>query len=172
MPSRVLYQIPLATWPYRLVMAAACLFVVTVICGWLLPRTIQRVRNLLDTSSALAAVAVAAASILGVIGFGTLFLLIALIRNPQAYVTNTGVTKENVFCQEPKSFTWTNISQVYCRSEYPEVISSIIIVAADGRRIELGNTGGVDFASMYELFENQLGAGVVRNCDGLPKSLH
>jgi hypothetical protein len=169
MPPHVLYQIPLATWPVRLIMGSACLFVLVTICVWWLPRSIRRVRNLFGTSRAQAAAGMAVAMISVAIGFGLLFLLIALIRNPQAYVTNAGVTKENVFHRKPVSFTWEEISYVYCRSENVGTISSIIVVANDGRRIDLGNTGGVDFASMYELFENQLGPTVVQNCDGLPK---
>jgi hypothetical protein len=171
MPPHVLYQIPLATWPVRLIMGAACLFVLVTICVWWLPRSIVRVRNLFGKSRAQAAVgmAVAMISISIAIGFGLLFLLIALIRNPQAYVTDTGVTKANLFHQKPVSFTWEEISHVHCRSENVGAISSIIVVAKDGRRIDLGNTGGVDFASMYELFQNQLGPMVVHNCDGSPK---
>ena len=135
MPPHVLYQIPLATWPVRLIMGAACLFVLVTICVWWLPRSIRRVRNLFGKSRAQAAVgmAVAMISISIAIGFGLLFLLIALIRNPQAYVTDTGVTKENLFHQKPVSFTWEEISHVHCRSENVGAISSIIVVAKDGR---------------------------------------
>lgn len=169
MPSRVLYQIPLATWPYRLIMAAACLFAVVAICVWWLPRSIRHVRTLLVKSRARAAIGMSIAMIPIAIVSLPLFLLIALIINPQAYVTDNGVTKESVFHRKPVSFTWEEIRRVYCRSENVGAISSIIVVANDGRRIDLGNTGGVDFASLYELLENQLGPVVVQNCDGLPK---
>ena len=167
MPSRVLYQIPLAAWPTRLVMAAACLLFLAAICRWWLPTSIRRVRDRLDRSTAHAAVGVAVAMIPVAIGFGPLFLLIALLRNPQATVTDAGVTKESVFHRKPTSFRWDEIAQVYCRSETAGAIESIVVVARDGRRIELGNTGGVDFASMYELFENQLRPAVVKKCDAL-----
>ena len=169
MPTRVLYQIPLATWPYHLIMGSACLIVLVMICVWWLPKLIRRVRHQFGESWGQAAVGTVVAMVPTAIGFGLLFLLIALIRNPQAYVTDTGVTKESVFHQTPVSFTWQEISRVYCRSESVGAISSIVVVANDGRRIELGNTGGVDFASMYELFENQLGPMVVRHCDGVPE---
>jgi hypothetical protein len=61
---------------------------------------------------------------------------------------------KSVFHRKLVSFTWKEISHVYCRSEDVGAISSIIVVANDGRRIGLGNTGGVDFASMYELKTN------------------
>jgi len=169
MPSHVLYQIPLATLPYRLVMVSTCLFVIVAIWFWWLPRLIRHMRHVVGKSGAQGAAGLAVAMISIAIGLGLLFLLIALIKNPQAYVTDTGVTKENVFYREPVSFTWGEIVRVSCRSEEIGTIASIILVANDGRRIELGNTGGVDFASMYVLFENQLGPTIVRDCDGLPK---
>ena len=168
MPSSVLYQIPLAAWPHRLIMAATCLFLLAAICGWWLLRSIRRLRNPPNASRAQAAVGVAVAMIPVAIGFGPLFLLIALVRNPQAYVTDAGVTKESLFHRKPTSFRWDEIAHVYCRSENVGAISSIVVVARDGRRIDLGNTGSVDFASMYELFDNQLGSAVVQNCDALP----
>ncbi|MGA2044319.1 MAG: hypothetical protein ABSG83_13225 [Roseiarcus sp.] len=168
MSSRVLYQIPLAAWPYRLMMAATCLLFVAALCCWWLPRSIRRLRILLAESRAHAAIGVAFAMIPVAIGFGALVLLIALLRNPQAYVTDAGVTKESLFHRKPTSFRWDEIAHVYCRSENVGALSSIVVVARDGRRIDLGNTGSVDFASMYELLENQLGSEVVQNCDALP----
>jgi hypothetical protein len=114
MPSHVLYQIPLATWPVRLIMGSACLLVLVTICVWWLPRSIRRVRNLFGKSGAQTAAGMAVAVISIAIGFGLLFLLIVLIRNPQAYVTDTGVTKESVFHRNPVSFTWEEIGHVYC----------------------------------------------------------
>jgi hypothetical protein len=151
-------------------MAAACLFVFLTICGWWLPRLIRRVPPLLANSKATAGFAMAVVLLSAAIGLFPLFLLIALIKNPQGYVTDMGVTKESVFYQQPVSFTWDEIGRVYCRSADDRAISSIEIVAKDGRKISFGNTGGVDFASMYELFENQLGPGVVKICDSLRRS--
>jgi hypothetical protein len=45
------------------------------------------------------------------------------------------------------------------------VVTGINVVAHDGRKIGFGNTGGVDFASMYELFQNQLGPVVAHRCE-------
>lgn len=92
-------------------------------------------------------------------------LLIALIRNPMSYVTDAGVTKEGVIFWRPISLVWEDIANVYCRSENDGAVSAITLVASDGRRIDLGNAGGVGFASMYELVEKQLGPAVVHRCD-------
>jgi hypothetical protein len=167
MPSRVLYRIPLAAGPARLVMAAACLLLVATICGWWLPRAIRRLRGLRERSRAQAAFGVAAVVIPAAIAVWPLALLIALVRNPEATVTDAGVAKESVFQRAPTRFGWDEIAEVFCRSETAGAIESIVVVARDGRRIELGNTGGVDFASLYELFGNQLGPGVVKPCDAL-----
>ena len=170
MPSRILFQIPLATWPYRLAMAAVCLIVVLTICGWWLPRLLRHMRSVLAKSKAMAAFGIAVAIVSAAIGVAPLLLLIALIKNPQAYVTDAGVMKESVFYLEPTSITWDQIRQVYCRGEDAGTISSLEIVAKDGRGISLGNTHSADFASMYELIENQLGPSVVKTCNFLRKS--
>jgi hypothetical protein len=168
MPSRILYQIPFATWPFRLAIAAICLIVVVTICGWWLPRLTRHLRGLFARSRAMAVFGIAVAMLSVVIAVVMLGLLIAVIKNPQAYVTDVGVTKENVFSRQPTSIAWDEIRQVYCRGE--GTIESIEILAKDGRGISLGNTGGADFDSMYELFENQLGPSVVKSCDLLRKS--
>jgi hypothetical protein len=62
------------------------------------------------------------------------------------------------------SLTWGEIAQVYCRLGRSGGANAISLVATDGRRIAFGNTGGVDFESMHELFENQLSPKVVRRC--------
>lgn len=165
MSSHVLYQIPYATWPVRAVMAAVCLILVVAIFGWWLPRAIRLLRNLPGLSVGQATAGFAVAVVPLVIGFGPLVVLIALIRNPMAYVTATGVTKESVFQRSPVSISWADTKHVYCRLGGDGGVTEIALVAADGRRIELGNTGGVDFASMYELFRNQLGPMVVHRCE-------
>lgn len=48
--------------------------------------------------------------------------------------------------------------------------ATISLVGIDGRQIGFGNTGGVDFESMYELFANQLGPRVVRRCSASLRS--
>jgi hypothetical protein len=70
-----------------------------------------------------------------------------------------------VFRQSPVSFAWTEVDHVYCwLGRDGRRVVQIKVVATDGRRVEFGNTGGVDFASMYELFQNQLGPVVVPRC--------
>jgi hypothetical protein len=165
MPSHVLYQVPMATWPVRLIMGAVCLLFVLAIFGWWLPRAIRFLRNLPRTSAAQALIGVAVALIPVVIGFGPLVVLIALVRNPMAYVTDRGVTQESVFHHSPVSFGWGEIGHVYCRLGSNGVVIQIRVLAKDGRLIEFGNTGGVDFASMHELFQNQLGPRLVPRCE-------
>jgi hypothetical protein len=165
MPSHVLYQVPMATWPVRLVMGAVCLLFVLAVFGWWLPRAIRLLRNLPGMSAAQAGTSVAVAVIPVAIGFGPLFVLIALIRNPVAYVTDVGVTQQSVFHQRPVSIAWREIDHVYCRLGRNQVVTMIRVIASDGRQIEFGNTGGVDFASMHELFQNQLGPVVVHRCE-------
>jgi hypothetical protein len=104
------------------------------------------------------------------IGFGPLTVLFALIRNPVAYVTDTGVMQERVFHRTPVSLTWGEIAHVYCRLGRDGRVTTISLVATDGRQIGFGSTGGVDFESMYELFANQLGPRVVRRCSASLRS--
>jgi hypothetical protein len=166
--SHVLYQVPYATWPIRAVMVTVCLIFIVAIFGWWLPKAIRLLRNLSSLSAGHPLIGFAIAVVPVLIGFGPLVVLIALIRNPMAYVTATGVTKESVFRQSPVSLAWGEIKHVYCRLGADGGVILIAVIAADGRRIELGNTGGVDFASMYELFRNQLGPMVVDPCERAP----
>jgi hypothetical protein len=163
--SSVLYQIPYATWPIRAIMIAVSVFFVLAIFGWWLPRAIRLLRRLPGLSAGQAVGGFAIAVIPLLIGFGPLAVLVALIRNPVAYVTAAGVTKESVFQRSPVSFSWGEIKHVYCQLGTDGSVIQIALVATDGRRIELGNTGGVDFASMHELFHNQLGPMVVDRCE-------
>jgi len=167
MPSDVLYQIPMATWPLRLGMGAVCLLFVLAIFGWWLPRTIPALLNLPRVSGGQRAAIVAIAVIPVAIGFGPLAVLIGLIRNPMAYVTDVGVMKENVFSSTPTSLSWAEIAHVSCHLGRDGAPRWFNLVAADGRQIGFGDTGGVDFHAMHELFENQLGPAVM---DGCPRS--
>ena len=164
MPPHVLYQIPYATWSVRLVMGAVAALFVLAIFGWWLPRAIRLVRDLRATGGAQKIIQVAVAVIPVTIGMGPLAVLFALIRNPVAYVTDTGVMQERVFHRTQVSLTWGEIAHVYCRLGRDGRVTTISLAPTDGRRIEFGNTGGVDFESMHELFANQLGPTVVRRC--------
>jgi len=144
-------------------MGGVCLLFVVAIYGWL-PRIALRMLKLPRTSVAQKIVNATIAVAPLAIGLGPLFVLIALIENPMAYVTDAGVMKENVFSQTPVSFTWGEIARVTCRLAGNGDPRWFTLVAADGRRIDLGSTGGVDFGSMNELFENQLGREVMHGC--------
>jgi hypothetical protein len=164
MPPHVLYQIPYATWSVRLVMGVVGSLFVLAIFGWWLPRAIRLLRNLPATSGGQKMIHVVVAVIPVAIGIGPLTVLFALIRNPVAYVTVTGVMQERVFHRTPVSLTWGEIAHVYCRLGRDGRMTTISLVATDGRQIGFWNTGGVDFESMHELFANQLGPRVVRRC--------
>ena len=163
MPSHVLYQVPYAAWPVRVIMIVVSLIFVLGIFGWWLPRSIGYLRDL-KASASQTMVSVTICVIPVIIGFGPLAVLIALISNPQSYVTDTGVIKEGVFHGSAVRLAWGDISRVQCWSGKNGAVSMITLIANDGRRIDLGNTGDVDFASMLELFQNQLGPVVVRPC--------
>src|SRR5277367_55984 len=90
MPSHVLYEIPTATWPIRLLMGVVCALFVTGIFGWWLPRAVPKLLTLPRASASQTVVNWVLAWAPVVIGFGPLVVLISLIRNPIAYVTDTG----------------------------------------------------------------------------------
>jgi hypothetical protein len=164
MPSHVLYEIPMAAWPIRLVMGAVCLFFVLAIFGFWLPRVIPSLFNLPRVSGGQRAAVVAIAVIPLAIGFGPLSVLMALIRNPIAYVTDAGVMKENVFSATPTRLTWAEIAHVSCHLGRDGAPRWFNLVAADGRQIGFGNTGDADFHAMHELFEDRLGPAVMQGC--------
>jgi hypothetical protein len=164
MAPHVLYQIPYATGSVRLVMGVVGSLFALAIFGWWLPRAIRLLRNLPAASGGQKMILVMIAVIPVAIGIGPLTVLFALIRNPVAYVTDTGVMQERVFNRTPVSLTWGEIAHVYCRLGNDGRVTTISLVATDGRRIGFGNTGGVDFESMHDLFANQLGPGVVGRC--------
>lgn len=165
MPAHVLYEVPMATWPVRLLMIAVCGLFVLGIYGWWLPRVLRLLRNVPAMSAGQALTTVIVALLPLVIGVGPLLVLIALIRNPIAYVTDTGVMQESVFSNSPVVFAWSQIDHVYCRLGSNGAVTTINVVAHDGRKIGFGNTGDVDFASMHELFQNQLGQAVAHGCE-------
>src|ERR1700683_77946 len=86
MPAHVLYEVPMATWPVRLLMIAVCGLFVLAIYGWWLPRVLSVLRNLPAMRGGQALTTVVVALLPLVIGVGPLLVLIALIRNPIAYV--------------------------------------------------------------------------------------
>jgi hypothetical protein len=164
-PSPVLYEVPYASGEVRLIMGTAVSLFVVFIFGWWLPRAIRILRSQHGATRSQEMVTAVVALAPAVIGIGPLVVLIALIRNPKTYVTVSGVTQESVFHRQPVSFAWGDIAHVDCRTQSDGSIRTIALVATDRRHIELGNTGGVDFASMHELLQNQLGPAVVPQCE-------
>jgi hypothetical protein len=164
-PSHVLYEVPYASGQVRLIMGAAVSLFVAFIFGWWLPRAVHVLRTMRAATSTQKVVTAAVAFVPAVIGIGPLFVLAALIRNPKTYVTMSGVTQESVFQRQQVSFAWGQIARVQCRTQSDGSIRSISLIATDRRDIEMGNTGGVDFASMHELLQNQLGPAVAPQCE-------
>ncbi len=146
-------------------MGSAVSLFVFFIFGWWLPQAIRVLRTQPGATRTQQMITGVVAFAPAVIGIGPLVVLIALVRNPKTYVTVSGVTQESVFHSQPLSLAWGDIAHVDCRSQSDGSIRTISLVATDRRHIELGNTGGVDFASMHELLQNQLGPAVVRQCE-------
>src|SRR5215472_12964918 len=114
MHDAVLYEVPMATPSIRLIMIGVCLLFVVAIFGFWLPRAVPRLLKL-RASGAQKVVAVVLALLPLVIGLGPLGVLIALIRSPTAYVTDTGVMQESVLSQTPTVLAWSEIAHVTCR---------------------------------------------------------
>jgi hypothetical protein len=164
MPAHVLYQIPMATGPIRLIIGGFCLLVVLAIYGSWLPRVTRWLLGLPRKSAARTVAFMALALIPVAVGLAPLVVLMALIRNPMAYVSDTGVVKESVFSQTPVSFTWGEIAHVSCGPGRGAGPRWFTLFATDGRKIGLGNPGGFDFASLHVLFEDRLGPAAMQGC--------
>jgi hypothetical protein len=165
MPLHVLYEVPYASGEVRLIMGTAVSLFVLFIFGWWLPKAIRVLRTMQGATRSQEMVTAVVAFVPAVIGLGPVVVLMALIRNPKTYVTDSGVTQESVFHRQPVSFAWGEIAHVDCRAQSNGSISTISLVTADRRQIAFGNTGGVDFASMHELFQNQLGPTIAPGCE-------
>jgi hypothetical protein len=164
MPAHVLYQIPIATEPIRVIIGGVCLLFVLAIFGSWLPRVTRWLLGLPRKSAPRTVAILALAMIPVAIGLAPLVVLFALIRNPTAYVSDTGVMKESLFSQTPVSFTWGQIAHVSCGSGRGAGPRWFSLVSRDGRRIGLGNPGGIDFASLHVLLEDRLGPAVMESC--------
>lgn len=164
MTAHVLYRIPFATGPIRLIIGGFCLIVMLAIYGSWLPRVARWLLGFPHKSAARTMAVMALALIPVAVGLAALIVLMALIRNPMAYVSDTGVVKESVFFKTPVSFTWEEIAHVSCGSGRGAGPRWFTLVASDGRKIGLGNPGGYDFASLHVLFEDRLGPTVMQSC--------
>lgn len=157
------FQIPFAADPARLLIGAfAALFLLAIYGSWL-PRAMRILRNLSGMSQSSAAASIAIAVTPLVIGLAPLLLAIALIRNPTTYVTDAGVSKENLFSPGSVRLGWSDIAHVYCRASRSGKVNTILLVANDGRRIGFRNTSA-DFTPVRELLAKRLGPAVARNC--------
>jgi hypothetical protein len=164
MPAHVLYQIPFASDPIRLIIGGVCVLFVLAIFGSWLPRVTRWLLNLPRKSTARTTAIIALVMIPIAIGLAPVVILIAIITNPMAYVSDTGVMKERLFLWAPVSLTWREIAHVSCRSGRGAGPRWFSLVSADGRKIGFGNPGGVDFVSLHVLFEDRLGPAVMQGC--------
>jgi hypothetical protein len=157
------YQIPFATGPARLLIGAfAGLFLLAIYGSWL-PRAIRILRDPSAMRGAPMIPSIAVAVIPLLIGLGPLLILIALIRNPTTYVTEAGLSKENAFSTASVSIAWPDIAHVDCRSSRSGKVTTIFVVANDGRRIGFRNTSA-DFVPTRQLLVQRLGPAVTRSC--------
>jgi hypothetical protein len=165
MQPHVLYQIPMATGPLRLVMICVCLLFVVPIYFWWLPRLIKYARDKASTRN----FAVFAILFLPtLIGIGPLLVLIALIVNPTTWITDTGIISQSVFSTKPQSFTWSDINRVDCHgTRNGQRLRSITITGPQGQTVEIGNASGIDIYSVRDLLENQLGPTLIHHCSQL-----
>ena len=162
MPPHVLYEIPVATVPVRLIMGSVCMLFVLAIFGWWFPRVVKYLR---DRTVARNVAAIVILLFPVAIGFAPLIILVSLITNPITYVTETGLMKESAFFGRPVSFAWSDIDHVDCHTTRGGPgLRSMTVVASDGERIEIGNASGVDIYSVRELMQNQLGPGAMHHC--------
>ncbi|HVC91934.1 MAG TPA: hypothetical protein VND66_15065 [Acidobacteriaceae bacterium] len=166
MPTRVLYEIPIATLPVRLIMGCVCLVFIWGIFVWWLPKVFRYVRG--DTGKPNVGVTVIFLIPIA-IGFAPLILLIPLITNPVTTITQSGVSKESAFFGKPVSWQWSDIDHVDCHgsSRHHSRLVSLTLFSSGGQRIDIGNAGGVDIYSVRELLQNQLGPAAMHNCSNI-----
>jgi hypothetical protein len=160
------YQIAFATEQARLLIGAfAGLFLLAIYGSWL-PRAVRIFRNLSAVSEAPMVISIAVAVMPLLIGIGPLLILIALIRNPTTYVTESGISKESAFSPASMRIGWSDIAHMDCRTTRSGKVSTIFIIATDGRRIGFRNTSA-DFAPARAHLAERLGwPKVPRECVG------
>jgi hypothetical protein len=162
MTPRVLYEIPIATVPVRLIMSCVCLVFIWGIFVWWLPKVIKYIRG--DVGPRKTGVAVIFL-IPVAIGFVPVIILGSLITNPVTTITTTGVTKESAFFGKPISLQWSDIDHVDCHGgQHSSRLTSLTLVSSGGTRIDIGDASGVDIYSIRYLLQNQLGARAVHFC--------
>jgi hypothetical protein len=162
--EHALFQIPLAAEPIRWITGAVCVVFVLAIFGSWMPRVIPWLLHLPRKSPAQTVASCLFALLPIAIGFGPLVVLIALIRNPMTYISDSGVTKEGVFSKTPDALTWAEVVHVSCSSGRGSGPRSFTFFSSDGRKIGFGNTGAVDFHPLHIFLEDRLGPGVMSGC--------
>lgn len=166
MPEHVLFRIPLAAEPYRAIIGALCLVFVLAIFGSWLPRLFDFARRLPTRGMTRVAVMTVGALLPVAAGLAPLLILAALIKNPMTYVHDAGVMKESFVFGPAQRLSWGQITSVSCRAGRGTGLGSITLTASDGRKLGMGNTGGVDFASLRTYLEDRLGPSVMNRCQG------
>src|SRR5581483_9374999 len=105
-----------------------------------------------------------------ILGFLTIprLILMALVRNPITVVSGAGVSQERLWSQEPDSIAWNQIARVSCTYSrarpFTGEVTGIVVLAADGRKIQMTNSGTAGLGPVHELFQQRLPEGVVQHC--------
>jgi hypothetical protein len=164
LPDNILYEVPLATLPFRIIMGSACLLFVVGIYGFWLPKFPKFLKVLPGKSLAQKIIGTIIFILPIIIGLAPAVILLGLIENQSTYITNTGVISPSLFHRTPTIITWDQITRVTCTMRHNRPITTLTIVASDNRRIQMGNAGHGDLDNIHELLTNQLGATIVRPC--------
>jgi len=165
MPPHVLYEIPYFSGPVRVVVGLTCLVMTAVVFGWLFPMFLAFLRTLPNrtrTQNALGG-----GLFLVVLGLGCVpvIFLVAAITNPKTSVTDTGIIREDIFHGRPKSFAWSEVDHVECTVTREGRVNALTVVAADGRKIGVGDSAVFDLGPLHGLLLKQLGAKAVPVCE-------
>jgi hypothetical protein len=163
LPDSILYEVPLATLWFRIVMGSACLLFVVGIYGFWLPKFPKFLNALPGKSLGSKIVGTIIFVVPTIIGVAPALILLGLIENQSTYVTDTGIISPSIFYRSPTVITWNQITRVTCTARNNRLINTLTIVASDGRRIQLGNAGA-SLDPIHELLTNQLGPTIVRPC--------
>jgi hypothetical protein len=163
MPPEVLYAVSFASGPVRWALGTVCLVATLLIFGGLLPSLPQFLRTRSSRTPGENAFGGAVLLVVLGVGFVPVVFLIAAVTNPRTLVTDAGVTIQGLLGGEPTSVAWGEVDRVNCALERNGTVFRLTVVAADGRRIEVRNSGG-DLGPVSERLRSQLGAAVMQPC--------
>lgn len=164
LPDNILYEVPLATLWFRIVMGSACLLFVVGSYGFWLPKFPKFLNALAGKSLASKIVGTMIFVVPTIIGLAPAAILLGLIENQSTYITDTGIISPSIFHRPPTIITWNQITLVTCTRNRNRPITTLTILANDNRRIQMGNAGHGDLDNIHELLANQLGPTIVRPC--------